>query len=139
MALTIWRGIVISIRDSGYYSIMADESSATSNVEQFLICICWVDNMLEPHEDYIGFHAVNIANAKNLSLMLKYILLKLRLNRELLRKQYYDGNSTMMGKFSDVAQINRQDINHRGLVVYYFCHSLSLACSDNIIRFSQIR
>ena len=69
---------------------MADESSAISSVEQFVICICWVDNMLEPHEDFIALHAINISGAKNLSLMLKDITLKLGLNRELLREQRYD-------------------------------------------------
>ena len=38
----------------------------------------------------------------------------------------------MMGKVSGVAQIIKQDINHQGLVVHCFCHSLSLACSDTI-------
>ena len=38
----------------------------------------------------------------------------------------------MMGKVSGVAQIIKQDINHRSLVVHCFCHSFSLACSDTI-------
>ena len=71
MALTILRDIVNSTKDSDYYSIMADESSDISNVQQFVICIHWVDNVLQPHEDFIGLHAVEIANAKNLSLILK--------------------------------------------------------------------
>ena len=50
-------------------------------------------------------------------------------NRELLRGQCYDGCSTRMGKVSGVAQIIKQGISHWGLAVYYFCHSLSLACS----------
>ena len=40
--------IVNSIKDSGYYSIVEDESSDVSNVQQFVICIRWVDNLLEP-------------------------------------------------------------------------------------------
>ena len=84
MALTILHDIVNSIKDSGYYSIMADESSDISNVQQVVICIRWVDNMLEPHEEFIGLHPVKIANAKNLSLILKDIILILGLNRELL-------------------------------------------------------
>ena len=67
-----------------------------------------------------------------MSLILKDIILRLGLNRELLRVQCYDRCSTMMGKVSSVAQITKQDINHRGLVVHSFCHSLSLACSDTI-------
>ena len=42
MALTILRDIVNSIKDSGYYGIMADESSDISNVQQFVICVRWV-------------------------------------------------------------------------------------------------
>ena len=132
MALTILRDIVNSMEDSGYYSIMAEESSDVSNAQQFVICIRWVHNVLEPHEDFIGIHAVEIANAKKLYLILKDIILRLGLNRELLRGQCYDGCSTMMGKVSGVAQIIKQDINHRGLVVHSFCHSLSLSCSDTI-------
>ena len=80
MALTFLCDIVNSVRDSGYCSIMADESSDISNVEQFVICIHWIDNMLEDHEDFIGLHGVNIASAKNLSLILKDIILRLGLN-----------------------------------------------------------
>ena len=105
MALIILRDVVNSIKDSGYYSIMVDESSDISDVQQFVICIRWVDNMLEPHEEYIGFHAVKIANAKNLSLILEDIILRLGLSKELLRGQFYDGCSTTMGKVSRVAQI----------------------------------
>ena len=112
MALTILRDIVNSIKDLGYYSITTDESSDISNVQLFVICIRWVDNVLEPRENFIGLHAVEIANAKNLSLILKDIILRLGLNRELLRGQCYDGCSTMMGKISGVTQIIKQDINH---------------------------
>ena len=121
MALTSLRDIVNSIKDSGYYSIMADESSDISNVQQFVICIRWVDNILEPHEEFIGLHAVKIANAMHFSLVLKDIILRFGLNRELLRGECYDGCSTMMGKVSGVAQIIKQDINHRGLAVHCFC------------------
>ena len=74
--------IVNSTKDLGYHSIMADESSDISDVQQFVIWICWVDNMLEPREDFIGLHAVNIANVRNLHLILKDIILRLGLNRE---------------------------------------------------------
>ena len=67
MTLTSLRDIVNSITNSRYYNIMADESLDISNVQQFVICILWVDNMLEPHEDFNKLHKVNIANAKNLS------------------------------------------------------------------------
>ena len=54
MALAILCDIVNSIRDSSYYSIMADESSDISNVEQFVICFRWVDSMLEPYRTLLN-------------------------------------------------------------------------------------
>ena len=69
---------------------MVDESLDISNVEQFAICICWAHNIIEPHEYFIGLHAVNIANAKNLSLIVKDIILRLGLNRS-----YYQDNALM--------------------------------------------
>ena len=47
--------IVNSIKDSGYYSIVEDESSDVSNVQQFVICIRWVDNLLEPMRTLLDF------------------------------------------------------------------------------------
>ena len=39
MALKVLCGIASDIAESGYYSIMADESSDASNIEQLVICI----------------------------------------------------------------------------------------------------
>ena len=43
MALKVLRGIASDIAESGYYSIMADESTDARNIGQLLICIHWVD------------------------------------------------------------------------------------------------
>ena len=43
MALKVLHGIACDIAESGYYSIMADESTDASNIEQLVICICWVE------------------------------------------------------------------------------------------------
>ena len=47
MALKVLRGIESDIVESGYYSIMADESTDASNIEQFVICIHWMDREMK--------------------------------------------------------------------------------------------
>ena len=42
MALQMLLGIVSDIAESGYYSIVADESTDASNIEQLVIYIHWV-------------------------------------------------------------------------------------------------
>ena len=41
-----------------FYTIMADEVTDSSNQEQFLLCLGWVDEDLNPHEEFIGLHVV---------------------------------------------------------------------------------
>ena len=38
---------------------MADEVTDASNHEQFFICLRWVDQFLEVHEDFIGLYKVD--------------------------------------------------------------------------------
>ena len=51
MALKVLRGIASAIAESGYYSIMADESTDASNIGQLLICIHWVDKEMTVCEE----------------------------------------------------------------------------------------
>ena len=41
--MALLHGIASDIAESGYYSIMADESTDVSNIEQFIIYLRWVD------------------------------------------------------------------------------------------------
>ena len=54
MALNVLHGIASGMAESGYYSIMADESTDASNIEQLVICIHWVDKEMTVCKEYIG-------------------------------------------------------------------------------------
>ena len=55
MSLSMLRdGLLEATKSSDYHSIMADESSDVSNKEQAVLCVCWVDEDLISHEDFIG-------------------------------------------------------------------------------------
>ena len=43
MALKVLGAIASDIAESGYYSIMADESTDASDIEHLIICTSWVD------------------------------------------------------------------------------------------------
>lgn len=63
MALKVMRGIANSITESGYYSIMADETIDASNTEQLVICIRWVDKEMTVNESYVGVMPIAQTNA----------------------------------------------------------------------------
>ena len=63
MALKGLCGIASGIAESVYYSIMAEESTNASNIEQLVICIHWVDKEMTACEEYIGLMPVPQTNA----------------------------------------------------------------------------
>ena len=54
MVFTMLRDITKNISDNVFFSIMAEEATDSSNNEQLVVCIRWVDNRFEAHEDFIG-------------------------------------------------------------------------------------
>ena len=56
----ILRPILKNIKESSYYSIMADETTDITNKEQFVICIRWADNDLNANEDFLGLHELSV-------------------------------------------------------------------------------
>ena len=130
MALGILREIVENIRPH-WFSLMADETTDVSNVEQLVICIRWVDDHLNVHEDVIGLHSLDTVTADEICQVLQDVLLRMNLRLENCRGQNYDGASNMSGKNKGVAtQI--QNIEPRALYTHCYGHTLNLACQDSV-------
>ena len=119
MALKVLRG-VRDIAESAYYSIMADESTDASNIEQLVICMCWVDKMMV-HKEYIGLMPVAQTNADTIVVCIKDVLLLMNLRIEDAHGQCHDGCSTMTGsKNAAAAQIKK--LNEKYLLMHCYCH-----------------
>lgn len=54
MALHVLRKVMVSLHSVPFLAIMLDETTDSSNKEQAVFCIRWVDNKLEAHEEFIG-------------------------------------------------------------------------------------
>ena len=76
MSLTILREISKNIQNSVYYTIMADEVTDSSNKEQFVVCLCWVDHDLITDE-LVGLYAVDNITSETLVNSLKDALLRM--------------------------------------------------------------
>jgi len=131
MALRILRDISAEIKSVEFYAIMVDETSDVSNTEQLVLCIRWVDDELNPHEEFIGLHSVLIANADSIVKVIKDILLRMNMSLSKCRSQCYDGCSTMKGKKSGVAK-QIKNIEEKALFTHCYTHSLNLAVGDAI-------
>ena len=43
-----------NIQDANLYSIMCDETTDVKSVSEFVLCLRWVDDELEAHDEFIG-------------------------------------------------------------------------------------
>ena len=71
LALKVLHDTASDITESGYYSIIADESTDASNIEQLVICIRWVDKEMTVCKEYIGLMQVAQANADTIVVCIK--------------------------------------------------------------------
>ena len=92
MGQSVLRQLLVEIRRSWCFSILADEATDVSRHEQMSLSICWVDNNFSIHEDVLGliqlpdtkaktiFSAINPLNAKivaaNFSCSAKVVFVK---------------------------------------------------------------
>ena len=87
MAHQLLRDLVEDI-GSKHFSLIADEYTDISNKEQLTICIRWIDEYLDTHEDVIGFY-----NIPNISSTIIFLAIKdaiIQLQRAVLRwRQQY--------------------------------------------------
>lgn len=128
MAHQVQRDLASDIRGN-VFSIIADEYTDVGNNEQLTIYLRWVDEMLEVHEDFLGFYKIpNIASDTVLS-VIKDIFIRLQLSFQYCRGQWYDGANNMLGKRSGVAK-RIQDIQPKAKPTHCHGHSLSLSVKD---------
>ena len=138
MSLTILREISKNIQNSVYYTIMADEVTDSSNKEQFVVCLRWVDHDLVTHEEPVGLYAVDNITSETLVNSLKDVLLRMGLSVQNCRGQCYDGANNMVGCKSGVAtQIQKKE--PRAILTHCYGHSLQLAVGDMVREVRNLR
>ena len=124
LSLKLLREIAADICSSGCYSILADEATDVSNIQQLVICIRWVTKDLVVEEDFIGLMPLDKANATNIAAAIKDVILRMGLSLEDAKAQCYDGCSTMTG-------VRNGEIP-KCLLTHCYCHALNLAVRDTV-------
>lgn len=131
MALRILRDISAAVQDVKFFTLMSDEVADISNKEQVAICLRFIDEEFEPHELFIGMHAVDSIEASVLVTVLKDVLIRLNLPIHNCRGQCYDGAANMAGRRNGVAAPITSE-ESRAIFTHCCGHSLNLAAADTI-------
>ena len=120
---------LFQIRGRKYFSIMCDEYTDISNIEQLSFCTRSVDSDLCIYEDFIRFYELLNIKSDTIVSAIKDILIRMQLSLSNCRGQTYDGASNMLGRKSGVAE-QFTAIQPKALVTHCQGHSLSLAVKD---------
>ena len=138
MAQSVTRDIASTVGSSGFYTLMADEVTDASNIEQVAICLRSIDDNFDAHEDFVGMYAVESIKADILVQVLKDTLLRMNLPITNCRGQCYDGAANMAGARHGVAaQILLEE--PRATFTHCYGHALNLAAGDTIKKNKILR
>ena len=84
---------------------MVDETTDTSNKEQAVFCLRWVDHEFEVHEEFIGLYVIDSTYIIHIFAVIKVVLTQLHIPMNKIRGQSYDGAAAMAGSRSGVAKL----------------------------------
>ena len=94
MALSVLRQISRSLSNGVHFCIIADEITDSSNREQLVVCLRWVDDV---QEDFLGLYQVPNIASDTIVKCLREVLIRMNLHINNCRGQCYDGASNMKG------------------------------------------
>ena len=95
MALSILREIAECIQKSTFFSIVCDKCTDSSNREQLVLCICWIDHdNLEP-QDVIGMYQIDDISAHTIVSVIRDMLVRMNLLLSRCGGQCYNGAANM--------------------------------------------
>ena len=129
MGQTILKEIIANVRDTLWYSLIADEATDVSRTEQLSITIRWVDKEYQVHEDTLGLKELRDTKAITIHHEIKDVLIRCSLPVSQCRRQAYDGANNMSGVRNGVQAIFKCE-EPRALYVHCLAHTLNLCVQD---------
>ncbi|KAF2890159.1 hypothetical protein ILUMI_16014 [Ignelater luminosus] len=126
----ITKKIVNKIIEAKFFSILADESTDISCIEQFSLYFCFYNSTtMKIEENFLKFVPVTNLTGQSLANALITTLEGLNINSNFMVGQGYDGSSSISGAFHGVQAYIRAKYSS---AIYVHCasYSLNLAISD---------
>jgi hypothetical protein len=128
MCLQVLRDVCADLQSSPFLTVMADETTDSSNREQVTLIVRRVTQELEVHEEFVGLYHVASINAATLTTAITDVLIRMNLPFEKLRGQCYDGASAMrMWVAKRIC-----DLEPRAVYTHCYGHALNLAAGDTL-------
>ena len=111
--------IVSEIKDAKFFTVLADEATDCSNVEQMAIVLRFIDNFFKVREEFLDFiWCMKGLSGEALSTKIKNFIRSVGLRMEDCCGQGYDGAGNMAGKFSESCRATRKQFRSTVVLTY---------------------
>ena len=110
---------------------MCDEATDVKNVSELVVCLRWVDDELEAHEEFIDLKNIPNTDADSIVRELGDVLLRMHLKLNKCRGQCYDRCSTMSDSKSRVI-VQFKSAEKSALYTHCYAHSINLAVGNTM-------
>ena len=125
--------ILMSLRESTFYSLIIDETMDISTKEQLSVCFRFVDKNLQIEEIFAGFYEAESTTADALFKIVMDVLTRYNLKIETCRGQCYDGASNVSGHINGL-QKKITDLQKKSIFVHCNAHNLNLVGQDAMLN-----
>lgn len=130
--------VVSRVNAAKCFSILADETTDISGIEQVSLCARYVElNTLTLTEEFLQFVPISDMTGEGIANSILKSLQQFGIDMKYLRGQGYDGAAAMSGKYNGV-QAHIKKIYPQALYVHCSAHILNLVVSKSC-RVSEIR
>ena len=124
--------LVAQIKESKFYSILGDECMDTSCKEQFSLCIRYVDNEFNIHEEFFRFiHCKEGLSGEGLFKIVTKAIADLDIDINDCRGQSYDGAGSIAG-YKKGLSARILNINNKAIYTHCYSHRLNLAICGTV-------
>ena len=120
------------------FSVIMDGTQDISGTEQESICLRYIDENLDVHEEFVGLYEASSTTGESLAKIIFDVLLRLNLSLSNLRGQAYDGAANMAGKY---AGAQAKVIQKQPLAPFVHCgaHCVNLVTQQACVASPLIR
>ncbi|KAJ8043424.1 Zinc finger MYM-type protein 1 [Holothuria leucospilota] len=129
LASNVRSSIISEVKSAHYYGVILDSTIDISHVDQFSVCLRYVDEQFTIQERFILFTEIKKSDAKTLFETLEKTLTDLGLDIQMIRSQSYDGAANMRGYVSGL-QARVKEVNKSAAYVHCCAHNLNLVLAD---------
>lgn len=134
----IQQKVVQQIKESGFFSLLADETTDITGAEQLTVCIRYFDKKeCQLKECFLNFLKLDGTTGEKISTALLKEIKRLGLDLNYLRGQGYDGAANMSGKYNGVQAIIKKKYP-TAIFIHCVSHTLNL-CLNAASRIPEIR